>query len=41
MKKGKIAKKEPLMTEMQPATYYWCSCGESSNQTFYKSQPNN
>jgi len=34
MKKGKIAEKSPLMMEMQPGTYYWCSCGQSKNQPF-------
>ena len=34
MKKGKIAEKSPLMMEMEPGTYWWCSCGQSKNQPF-------
>lgn len=34
MNKPKIADKSPLLLEMQPGTYYWCSCGASNTQPF-------
>jgi CDGSH iron-sulfur domain-containing protein 3 len=34
MKKPKIAVKSPKIMEMEPGTYWWCSCGESNNQPF-------
>ena len=34
MTKPKIADTKPLMMEMQPGKYYWCACGQSSNQPF-------
>ena len=34
MTKGKIAEKSPAMLEMEPGTYWWCACGQSSNQPF-------
>ncbi|MDX9883520.1 MAG: CDGSH iron-sulfur domain-containing protein [Prolixibacteraceae bacterium] len=34
MTKPKVADNKPLMMEMQPGTYYWCACGQSSNQPF-------
>ena len=30
----KIAAKHPAVLELDPGTYYWCRCGESSNQPF-------
>ena len=31
----KIADKQPIPVELEAGkTYYWCSCGESSNQPF-------
>ena len=30
----KIADKKPAVQELEPGTYYWCSCGESKNQPF-------
>ncbi len=24
----------PKMVELEPGTYYWCSCGKSGNQPF-------
>lgn len=29
-----IADKKPAVLELQPGTYYWCSCGQSTNQPF-------
>ena len=34
MAKGKIAQKQPAVLELDPGTYHWCQCGESSNQPF-------
>ena len=30
----KIADTKPCVMEMEPGTYFWCSCGESSKQPF-------
>ena len=32
--KPKIADKKPIILEMEPDTYWWCSCGQSSKQPF-------
>lgn len=29
-----IPQKSPIMMEVEPGTYFWCSCGKSSNQPF-------
>jgi CDGSH iron-sulfur domain-containing protein 3 len=29
-----IADKKPAVLELEPGTYYWCSCGRSENQPF-------
>ena len=29
-----IADKKPAVLELEPGTYYWCSCGRSANQPF-------
>ncbi|MCB9029542.1 MAG: CDGSH iron-sulfur domain-containing protein [Deltaproteobacteria bacterium] len=29
-----IAQKSPCVLEMEPGTYYWCTCGRSQNQPF-------
>ncbi len=29
-----IARKGPYVQNVQPGTYYWCSCGQSKNQPF-------
>ena len=29
-----IPAKEPVVFELEPGTYYWCSCGRSKNQPF-------
>ena len=34
MEKPKIAQKAPYVLDLEPGTYYWCSCGKSSNQPF-------
>lgn len=30
----KIVDKKPVVMELEPGTYHWCSCGLSSNQPF-------
>lgn len=34
MAEPKIAQKAPFALDLEPATYWWCSCGESKNQPF-------
>ena len=34
MGEATIAAKEPAVLELEPGTYYWCSCGKSANQPF-------
>ncbi len=34
MSESTIAVKEPAVLELEPGTYYWCSCGKSANQPF-------
>ena len=34
MGKPKIASKTPAVMELEPGTYYWCSCGLSAKQPF-------
>ncbi|MBI5345468.1 MAG: CDGSH iron-sulfur domain-containing protein [Deltaproteobacteria bacterium] len=34
MKNPVIAAKSPVVIELEPGTYYWCSCGRSKNQTY-------
>ncbi len=34
MDKPKIAAKTPAVLELEPGTYYWCSCGLSEKQPF-------
>lgn len=34
MEKAQIAKKGPYILDMEPGTYFWCSCGKSSKQPF-------
>ena len=29
-----IADRKPAVLELEPGTYYWCSCGRSENQPF-------
>jgi len=29
-----IASKIPAVMELEPGTYYWCTCGRSANQPF-------
>lgn len=29
-----IVDKKPVVMELEPGTYYWCSCGLSQNQPF-------
>ena len=32
--KPKVAEKRPAVLELEPGTYHWCACGESSNQPY-------
>jgi CDGSH-type Zn-finger protein len=34
MNKPTIAQKSPIVKNMAPGTYYWCSCGQSKGQPF-------
>jgi CDGSH iron-sulfur domain-containing protein 3 len=34
MSKPTIADKKPTFLELEPGTYYWCTCGLSENQPF-------
>ena len=31
---AKIADNKPIVTELEPGTYYWCTCGRSENQPY-------
>ena len=34
MAEGKIVDKKPHVIELEPGSYHWCACGESSNQPY-------
>ena len=34
MEKPVIAQKSPFVLEMQPGSYYYCTCGKSAKQPF-------
>lgn len=34
MSEPRIAGRRPVVTELEPGTYWWCACGESNNQPF-------
>ncbi|WP_413163049.1 CDGSH iron-sulfur domain-containing protein [Capilliphycus salinus ALCB114379] len=34
MSEPKIFDKKPTVIELEPGTYYWCSCGHSGKQPF-------
>ncbi len=34
MAEPKIADTRPMVLELEPGTYFWCSCGHSSNQPY-------
>jgi CDGSH-type Zn-finger protein len=34
MAEPKIAARNPAVMELEPGTYYWCSCGSSQKQPF-------
>ena len=34
MEDPKIVQKKPFVLDMEPGTYFWCSCGKSSTQPF-------
>lgn len=29
-----VAAKVPAILDLEPGTYYWCACGQSSNQPY-------
>ncbi|MEO1050488.1 MAG: CDGSH iron-sulfur domain-containing protein [Bacteroidota bacterium] len=34
MDKPEIPQKSPMVMEVEPGTYFWCSCGQSSSQPY-------
>jgi CDGSH iron-sulfur domain-containing protein 3 len=34
MSEPNICQKSPIVQEVEPGTYFWCSCGQSKNQPF-------
>ena len=34
MDQPNIPQKSPIMTDVEPGIYFWCSCGKSGNQPF-------
>jgi len=34
MEEPKIAQKKPFVLDMEPGTYFWCSCGQSAKQPY-------
>ena len=34
MSEPAIASKTPFQVDLEPGTYWWCSCGKSANQPF-------
>ncbi len=34
MEAPKIVDRKPVRMDLEPGTYYWCSCGRSQNQPF-------
>jgi len=34
MSEATVVAKAPMVMELEPGTYYWCSCGKSANQPF-------
>ncbi len=34
MSEPTIAAKEPAVLDLEPGTYYWCSCGRSKKQPY-------
>jgi CDGSH-type Zn-finger protein len=29
-----MSEEHPIMLDLEPGTYYWCSCGKTQNQPF-------
>lgn len=29
-----MSDEHPIMLDLEPGTYYWCSCGKTQNQPF-------
>ena len=34
MEEPKIAQNSPIVMDVEPGTYFWCSCGHSTNQPY-------
>lgn len=34
MEEPHVAQKKPFVLDMEPGTYFWCSCGKSAKQPF-------
>ena len=34
MSEAECPQKKPYVVELEPGTYWWCSCGKSSSQPF-------
>jgi len=34
MSQAECPQKKPYVVELEPGTYWWCSCGKSSSQPF-------
>jgi CDGSH-type Zn-finger protein len=34
MSEPTIADQKPVVMELEPGNYFWCSCGQSANQPF-------
>lgn len=34
MSEPNIAARQPAVLDLQPGTYYWCTCGKSASQPF-------
>ncbi len=34
MSEPKIFDRKPAMVNLEPGVYYWCACGQSTNQPF-------
>jgi CDGSH-type Zn-finger protein len=32
--KGEVMRETPMILDLEPGTYYWCSCGKSGNVPF-------
>ena len=32
--KGEVMRETPMIVDLEPGAYYWCSCGKSGNAPF-------